>query len=231
MRTTGPRRVVLTGVSRGLGRALCEALIAEGHTILGCARSEEPLAALRDRHGAPHRFERVDVSDDPAVARWARGCLEEGAPSLVVNNAALINRNAPLWAVPREELDGVIDVNLKGTVNVIRHFVPAMIARGEGVIVNLSSYWGRSGAAEVAPYCATKWAIEGLTAALAEELPSPLAAVALNPGVIDTEMLRSCFGESAGEYPAPEAWARRAGPLILSLGRAENGKPLTVRGF
>jgi NADP-dependent 3-hydroxy acid dehydrogenase YdfG len=61
----------------------------------------------------------------------------------------------------------LIDVNIKGVANVIRYFVPAMIERGSGVIVNFSSYWGRSTAAEVAPYCATKWAIEGLTRALA----------------------------------------------------------------
>jgi NAD(P)-dependent dehydrogenase (short-subunit alcohol dehydrogenase family) len=83
----------------------------------------------------------------------------------------------------------------------------------------------------VAPYCATKWAIEGLTAALAEELPAPLAAVALNPGVIHTEMLLSCFGDSARSYPPPEAWAREAVPFILSLGRAQNGKQLTVPTF
>ena len=71
------------------------------------------------------------------------------------------------------------------------------------MIVNFSSGWGRSVDAEVAPYCATKWAIEGLTQALARELPPGLCAVPLNPGVIDTDMLRSCFGGSAGGYPQP----------------------------
>ncbi len=124
----------------------------------------------------------------------------------------------------------MIDVNIKGVVNVIRHFLPAMIARGSGVIVNMSSGWGRSTAAEVAPYCASKWAIEGLTRALAQELPRGLAAVPLNPGIIDTEMLRSCFGGSASEYPGPEEWARAAIPFLLGLGPKDNGKPLTVPG-
>ena len=88
-----------------------------------------------------------------------------------MNNAATINRNAPLWKVPAEEFSRVIDVNVKGVVNVIRHLLPAMIERSHGVVVNFSSWWGRSGAAEVAPYCATKWAIEGLTRAMAAELP------------------------------------------------------------
>jgi NAD(P)-dependent dehydrogenase (short-subunit alcohol dehydrogenase family) len=68
------------------------------------------------------------------------------------------------------------------------------------VIVNLSSGWGRSVSPEVAPYCATKWAIEGLTQAFAKELPEGLAAVALNPGVIDTDMLRLAFGDDSERY-------------------------------
>jgi NAD(P)-dependent dehydrogenase (short-subunit alcohol dehydrogenase family) len=111
---------------------------------------------------------------------------------------------------------------------VIRHFVPAMVEKKHGVIVNFSSGWGRSVSAEVAPYCATKWAIEGLTQALAEELPSGMCAVPLNPGIIDTEMLRSCFASGAGAYPKPEEWAKRAVPFILSLREEHNGQPLTV---
>ena len=86
-----------------------------------------------------------------------------------------------------------MDVNIKGTVNVIRHFVPAMVERRRGVIVNFSSGWGRSTRAEVAPYCATKWAIEGFTQALAQELPPGMAAVPLNPGIINTEHVAKLF--------------------------------------
>jgi NAD(P)-dependent dehydrogenase (short-subunit alcohol dehydrogenase family) len=165
------------------------------------------------------------VASDASVRGWA-GRLS--APDLLLNNAALINRNAPLWKVPAEEFDAVIDVNIKGVANVIRHFVPAMIARGRGVVVNFSSGWGRSTSPEVAPYCATKYAVEGLTAALAQELPRGLAAVALNPGIIDTDMLRSSFGASAGQYPDPAEWAERAVPFLLKLGPKDNGKPLTA---
>jgi NAD(P)-dependent dehydrogenase (short-subunit alcohol dehydrogenase family) len=100
-----------------------------------------------------------------------------------------------------------------------------MVKAGRGVIVNFSSGWGRAVDAEVAPYCATKWAIEGLTRALALELPAGMAAVPLNPGIIDTAMLRSCFGEGAGGYPGPEEWARQAVPFLLALGPRHNGKP------
>ncbi len=130
--------------------------------------------------------------------------------------------------MPAADFDTVIDVNIKGVANVIRHFVPAMIGRGRGVVVNFSSGWGRSTAPEVAPYCATKWAIEGLTRALAQELPDGLAAVALNPGIIDTDMLRSTFAGDAGSYPAPDAWSKTAAPFLLALGAKDNGKALTA---
>ncbi|HTO02766.1 MAG TPA: oxidoreductase, partial [Opitutus sp.] len=76
-----------------------------------------------------------------------------------------------------------------------------------------------------------KYAIEGLTLALASELPNGMAAVALNPGVIDTEMLRSCWGDDAGNYPKAEVWAKTAAAQILKIGPKDNGRPLTVGGF
>jgi NAD(P)-dependent dehydrogenase (short-subunit alcohol dehydrogenase family) len=225
------KRVVITGVTRGLGRAMAERFIAEGHTVLGCGRSAEEIGRLRAAFGPPHDFEVLDVADASRVSAWTERLLAgHPAPDLLINNAALINRNAPLWQVPTEEFDHLIDVNIKGVVNTIRALVPAMIARGSGVVVNFSSYWGRSVAAEVAPYCATKWAIEGLTRALAQELPKGLAAIPFNPGVIDTDMLRSCFGDEAGGYIAPDRWAARAVPFLLQLGPKDNGKPLTAPG-
>ena len=226
-----PRTVVITGVTRGLGRALAEEFIRWGHTVLGCGRTSAAIEALQRRFGSPHDFDCVDVSSDRQVKSWADRLLQlHPRLDLLLNNAAIINRNAPLWQVDSEEFSAVVDVNLKGTVNVIRHFLPGMLVRGSGVIVNFSSGWGRATDAEVAPYCASKWAVEGLTQALAQELPSGLAAVPLNPGVIDTEMLRSCFGESAGQSPSPAEWAQRAVPFLLALGPKDNGRPLSVPG-
>jgi len=168
------------------------------------------------------------VADAAAVENWAAEVLRDGPPDLIVNNAALINRNASLWNVPTDEFSQLVDINIKGVHHVIRAFVPAMVEQRAGVIVNFSSAWGRSVSADVAPYCATKWAIEGLTKAMAEELPSSMAAVALNPGVIDTDMLRSCFGGDASAYSDPSRWARNAVPYLLGLGARDNGQSLTV---
>jgi NAD(P)-dependent dehydrogenase (short-subunit alcohol dehydrogenase family) len=225
------KTILITGVTRGCGRALAEEFIRRGHTVTGCGRSEKAITPLKTQFPAPNHFSVVDVADDAQVGAWAAAVLAaHPAPDLLLNVAALMNRNAPLWEVPAREFSDVIDVNLKGTVNVIRHFVPAMIRRGRGVIVNFSSGWGRSAEAQVAPYCATKWAMEGLTRSLAQELPAGLAAVPLNPGIINTDMLRSCFGGVAEEYPAPAEWARVAAPFLLGLGPRDNGNPLTVPG-
>ena len=221
--------VVLTGVTRGLGLAMAEKFIELGHTVLGCGRSRDIIEQLRRTNRPPHDFAAVDVAYESQVEPWAARLLStHGAPDLVINNAAVINQNTPLWQVPAEEFDRLLDINVKGVANVIRHFVPAMLARKSGVIVNFSSGWGRSVAADVAPYCASKWAIEGLTRALAEELPRGMAAVPLDPGIIDTDMLRSCFGGSASRYPAPKKWAEKSVPFILALNSRDNGKPLSI---
>jgi len=223
------RTILITGVSRGLGRALAQEFIRLGHQVVGCGRSEKAIAALQKQFPAPNNFSVVNVADDAQVAAWAGKILaSRAAPDLLLNNAGVINRNGPLWKVPAQEFSDVIDVNIKGTANVIRQFVPAMIKQGRGVIVNFSSGWGRSTDAEVAPYCATKWAIEGLTQALAQELPPGLAAVPLNPGIVDTDMLRSCFGGSAGNYPTPDEWAKIAVPFLLKINPADNGRQMTV---
>lgn len=223
--------IVITGVTRGLGRALAEAFIAAGHTVAGCGRSGEGIIDLRFAHAAPHDFSVVDVTQMTKVELWADRVIGMlGAPDLLINNAALMNQPAPLWRVPPAEFDKLLAVNVGGVANVIRAFVPAMIKRRTGVMVNLSSGWGRSVSPDVAPYCASKWAIEGLTKALAAELPAGMAAVPLNPGVIDTDMLRQCWAGEAAAYPKADAWARRAAPFILGLGPQHNGKSVSVDG-
>lgn len=223
------RIIVLTGVTRGLGRALVEPLVAAGHILCGCGRSSEAIAKLSAEQGETHEFEALDVRDEAAVHRWAERILARfGPPDLLINNAAIMNQPAPLWEVPSRDFDSLIDVNIKGIANVIRAFVPAMVARKSGIIVNLSSGWGRSTAPEVAPYCASKYAVEGLTLALAQELPAGMAAIPLNPGVIDTDMLRQCWADGAAQYPSAKEWALRAAPFLLKLSSKDNGRSLTV---
>ena len=172
---------------------MLDGFIREGHIVQACGRDASMIELLSDLNPEPHGFAQVDVSNDEAVAAWASVVIERcGPPDFLINNAGVINANAPLWTIKAAEFDRVIDVNIK------------------------------------APYCATKFAIEGMTLALAQELPPGMAAIPLNPGVIDTDMLRSCFGDNAVSYPSPSRWAERAVPFILALSARENGHSATV---
>ena len=221
--------IVITGASRGLGFAMTEQFIQLGHTVFGCTRNSEAVQKLEQKFGLPHNFTAVDVSNEQQVKAWVENLLTNySPPDLIINNAGVINNLAPLWQVPSEEFSYLINVNIKGVANVIRHFVPAMIDKRSGIIVNFSSGWGRSTSPHVAPYCASKWAIEGLTQSLAQELPAGIAAIALNPGIIHTDMLDICFGESAAAYTSINKWVKKAVPFLLQLKPSNNGMSLTV---
>lgn len=224
-----PKTILITGVTCGLGRALTHQMIAKGHTLWGCGRNKTDLEKLTLQYPAPHRFKQVDVSDELQVLAWAQTLTDSGqSPNLIINNAGVINQNAPLWEVPAEEFDALMRINVSGPANIIRAFLPAMIHNGHGIVVNVSSGWGRSTAPEVAPYCASKFAIEGLTRALAQELPAGLAAVTVNPGVINTAMLQSCWGDDAQNAPSAGQWAEKAADFLLALTPSHNGQALSV---
>lgn len=221
--------IVITGVSRGLGQALTEGFIQLENIVLGCASSKNTVEKLQEKFCPPHNFTIVDVAEAEQVKTWAKRLIAEyGTPDLLINNAAIINDLAPFWQIPRGEFDRLIDVNIKGVANVLRHFLPAMIEQKKGIIVNLSSGWGRSTSPGVSSYCASKWAIEGLTRSLAQELPNGMAAIPLNPGIIHTDMLEVCYGEDAANYTTIKDWTQKAVPFLLQLSAADNGMPLTI---
>jgi len=223
--------VVITGVSQGLGRAMLERFSEYDNWIVaGCSRSEKEIIKLRTIFDQRHDFEVVDVSNADSVLRWSEKLLERYnlAPNLLINNAGIINTAAPLWEISPQEFDTVIKVNICGVANVIRAFVPGMIKHKKGILINMSSGWGREPAKNLAPYCASKFAVEGLTQSLALELPKGLAAVALDPREsINTPMLQKGVPEAVSTSPTPAQWSKVAVPYILSIGEQDNGKSLT----
>ncbi len=108
------------------------------------------------------------MTDISPVVPWS---ITTRPLDLVVNNAATINRNAPLWEVNAAEFDAVVDVNVKGIANVLRHLLPSMVEREEGIVVNFSSGWGRSTSPEVAVLC-DKVCRRGSDDAGRDELPA-----------------------------------------------------------
>ncbi|XP_063940559.1 NADPH-dependent pterin aldehyde reductase [Daucus carota subsp. sativus] len=124
------RRVLITGVSRGLGKSLALEFARLGHTIIGCSRSEKNLDDLQtqlssdDQKLSNHLFINVDVRSDSSVAELARVVLEKKAVPDIIGT---VNQKNRIWEVPEEEFDMVIDTNLKGTANMLRHFIPLMV--------------------------------------------------------------------------------------------------------
>lgn len=224
-----PSSVVITGATRGLGRAMVDEFVRLGHTVSGCARTREQIEELNRMYPEQY-FEVADVASESEVRAWAECVVKRyGPPDLVVNNAATINCKAPLWEVDSREFSEEVDINVKGVVNVIRHFAPPMMARRSGVIVNFISRWATMFEALMAPYCATKWAVVALTRVLSEELkPYGISAVGLNPGIVRTGMLQKYLGGDAGTdrsaYPTPTDWAKAAVPYILRLSFKDTGK-------
>jgi len=223
------KHIAVTGCSRGLGLALIRGFIALGHKVSGCSRNPECMQQLQQEFGDDHYFEALDISNATQVSQWAENCLKRQGPvDLVINNAAIINPNANMWEVDDQQWSDLVDINIKGVFYVSKAFLKSMVTNNSGILVNISSGWGRSASAEVATYCCSKWAVEGLTRSLAQEVPDGVAAIPLNPGIIHTELLESCFGSSATQFPSPSQWAEDAVPFLLALKASDNGQPLTV---
>jgi NAD(P)-dependent dehydrogenase (short-subunit alcohol dehydrogenase family) len=229
LRQSAASLIVITGVTRGLGRAMVDEFIRLGHKVIGCARTRSAIDELTVTY-PEHDFQVVDVASDRAVGAWAQRLLKTyGPPDFVLNNAAIINFKASLWEVDYQEFSNELDVNIKGVANIVRHFAPTMICHRHGVFVNFISRWGTRFEKQMAPYCATKWAVVALTRVLAAELkPEGVAAVGLNPGVVRTAMFDKYSGYATlpnlSNYMLPFEWAHIAVPYILRLCLKDTGR-------
>ena len=221
--------VWVTGASSGIGEALAYALSGQGARLVLSARRVDELERVRQQcaNADNHLLLPLDLTNFDADAVTSRVYEQVGRVDALFHCGGVSQRSSV--AETRMEIQRrIMEINYFGAVALTRAVLPAMIARKTGLIINFSSGWGRTVEADVAPYCASKWAIEGLTQALAMELPEGLGAIALNPGVINTDMLQICFGESAAHYPSATRWAESAVPFILKLDHSDNGQALTV---
>lgn len=222
----------MTGVSRGIGRALVPVLLEAGARVAGCARDGAALDELvsdHAEHGENLVLAECDVGDPDAVSAWVETVeLLWGGVDVLVNNAGVLPQPATIEETDPAVWSHVLQVNVVGTMAACRAVLPGMRQRGRGAIVNLSSAWGRSAAPRVAPYCASKFAIEALSSSLAQEVPPGIVVIALNPGIIATDMLAGAFEGEVSTYPTPESLAPKWLRLFRTLGPPSNGKSLDL---
>ncbi|WP_436697976.1 SDR family NAD(P)-dependent oxidoreductase [Nocardioides sp. BYT-33-1] len=190
--TAEPRVVVVTGGSRGLGAGIVQAYLDDGDIVATCARSSTPEVekwqgdpAVADRF----LFQAADVSSSADCAAFVNAVIERfGRIDVLVNNAG-VARDGVIGLTSDEDIDVVVDLNVKGSLYMARQVSRRMMVRRSGTIVNISSVVGRSGYRGLAVYSATKAALEGMTRALARELGTRGITVnAIAPGYLRTEM-------------------------------------------
>jgi NAD(P)-dependent dehydrogenase (short-subunit alcohol dehydrogenase family) len=206
------KRIVITGGSKGLGRALALRFAEDGARVATCARSEDSLkrVILDLAATCPHALVLpCDISDPEQVREFADKVLEEfGSVDVLVNNASVLGPRIEIAELTKPTWDRVIDVNLHGLFLVTKAFLPTMLRQRAGSIINVSSSVGKVGRARWGAYAVSKFALEGFTQTLADELRSRHIRVnSVNPGPMDTEMRHAAYPDEdrAKLKPAAES--------------------------
>jgi NAD(P)-dependent dehydrogenase (short-subunit alcohol dehydrogenase family) len=212
---------LITGCSRGLGRALAQAVLAAGHRLVATARDARDLAALASSDRL--RTVALDVTDAHAArAAVAVATSAFGRLDVVVNNAGYIKANS-IEDLPEDEFRRQIEINLFGVYHVTRAALPVMHAQRDGHIIQISSIGGRRATPGLGGYQAAKWAVGGFSEVLAREVaPLGIRVTCVEPGGMRTDM----FGPSMLAEPIAPDYEATVRAVILSI----FGDPATARG-
>jgi NAD(P)-dependent dehydrogenase (short-subunit alcohol dehydrogenase family) len=196
---------LITGSSRGLGRALSEAVLAAGHKLVATARNPTQLAHLVERYREQVRAVALDVTNEMAAAHAVAVATEAfGRLDVLANNAGY-GDIGPIEDTSLEEFRVQIETNLFGVINVTKAALPLMRRQGAGHILQFSSVGGRIGPVGRAPYAAAKWGVEGFSEVLAKETaPLGVKVTIIEPGGFRTDFAGSSttIREGRAEYDA-----------------------------
>ncbi len=198
--------VLITGATRGLGRSLAVELAARGSRLCLLARGASDLRQLaqqlRDEHNITIHELPCDLSDSAQIYATLGAFQEQhGTPDVIVNNAG-IGGYKPFAEFTAEELDQIIDINLRGVLHLTRAVLPTMLDRGSGQVINIASDLSDRPLANMVAYAASKFALRGFSLSLMREVKDRGIKVSLiNPGFLDTAF----HGEAHGERPAQSA--------------------------
>ncbi|HEV7777652.1 MAG TPA: oxidoreductase [Luteibacter sp.] len=196
---------LITGSSRGLGRALAEAVLAAGHQLVATARKPEQLSDLVERYGEQVRAVALDVTDETAVHDAVKAAVDAfGRLDVLVNNAGYGNVGS-IEDTSLEDFRAQIETNLFGTISLTKAAIPLMREQGAGHIIQFSSVGGRIGPPGRAPYAAAKWGVEGFSEVLAKEVgPLGIKVTIVEPGGFRTDFAgaSTTLREGRPEYDA-----------------------------
>jgi NAD(P)-dependent dehydrogenase (short-subunit alcohol dehydrogenase family) len=200
---------LVTGASRGIGRATALAMARAGADVVAAARTRAQLQSLsreiKAETGRSALVCEVDVSEEAAVSEMVAAALEAfGRIDILVNNAGLRTGKAVLWQTTTAEWDTMIAVNLRGAFLCCRAVLPHMIEQGSGHVINIVSTVSQIGLENMSGYSASKWGLLGMTKSLVKEArPYGIRVTAISPGGTDS----SFRPESRPQYLAPETVA------------------------
>jgi NAD(P)-dependent dehydrogenase (short-subunit alcohol dehydrogenase family) len=187
--------VVISGASRGLGKALAVGFAEQGCSLGVCARDKTRLAALKQvlkKMECPHVASPFDVANDTAVHDFVQTVLSTfGRIDVLINNASILGPRNEIVSYPTHSWKEVMDININGAFYLTKYALKIMLAQNEGSIINISSSVGRVARGTWGAYAVSKIALEGLTELLSVELrDTGIRANSVNPGAIATDMRR-----------------------------------------
>jgi NAD(P)-dependent dehydrogenase (short-subunit alcohol dehydrogenase family) len=209
---------VVTGAGRGIGAAISRRLALMGATVVLCGRTRSHLQNTADaisREGGKTEIAECDVTDLPALDQLASRVKDgHGRLDILINNAGIGGFSTPLFQLPPDDWDRILNTNLRGVYYAIRAFAPMMIQAKRGHIINISSLAGKNALPNGAAYAASKWGLNGLTYSVAEELRSHNIRVSvICPGSVDTS-LSPHAGKDKGKMLQPEDVAHAVEALV-----------------
>lgn len=202
--------VVISGASRGLGKALAVGFAQKGALLGICARDTARLAAvgeLLEKMNARYIARIVNISDETAVHDFVQTVVSTfGRIDVLINNASILGPKSEIVSYPPKAWREVMDVNINGAFYLTKYALSTMLAHGEGSIINVSSSVGRTGRRTWGAYASSKFALEGLTEVLADELKGTKIRVnSVNPGAIATDMRKQAYpSEDQSRLKKPE---------------------------
>jgi short-subunit dehydrogenase len=219
---------LVTGGDRGIGFAIARKLAENGYDVIIAARDRQKLAEAAKALGVRGSWIECDVADNKQIKKLEREVSKIGELDVLVNNAGVAYYKE-LAKNKQEEVDLMLEVNLRGLIECTRAFLPGMLRRKKGHIINISSGAGKYGFPNMAVYCATKFGVIGFSEALGREVASRGVHVfAICPGGTDTDMWHSLFPGQQATY-SPEDVAIEVIETIRKSDQIEPGGAIDVR--